>query len=86
MGLKDDLNSKSQTNTFTLSTEDVQFLAHINQYLQSQLDAIQQHIAAAYLNRIVVDKFKMPAGKDYRFNFDPSKESDNLTVTELIEE
>jgi hypothetical protein len=92
MALKDSLNDNQPqggvagpSQTFTLSKEDVQFLAHINAYLQAQLDAIQQHMAASYLNRIAADKFGYAPGKDLRFNFDPTKDTDNLTIQEITE-
>lgn len=81
--LKDSLGGNSKA--VTLSPEEVQHLLHMNQYLQAQLDAIQQHMAGQFLNYVVVHRFDFPPGLDLRFNFDPAKEVDNLTITEFKE-
>lgn len=92
MALKDSLNEdnqggvKGEAKTYTLDPQDIQFLSHLNAYLQSQLDAIQQHVAATFLNHAATTRFGYAPGKDLRFNFDPSKEKDNLTITEITEE
>jgi hypothetical protein len=83
VALKDSLNDSAQT--FTLNPEQVQFLAHVNKFLQSQLDVIQQHFAASFLNYVATNEFKYAPGSDLRFNFDPTKQEDNLVITEVTE-
>lgn len=81
--LKDSLNKPSQT--VTLSAEDKAYLLYINQVLQTELDMLQQRIAARFLNHVAVEKFGFEGGTDLRFNYDPDKDVDNLTITEVRE-
>lgn len=85
MALKDQFNENSNARTFTLDQDDVQMLAHLNQFMQSILNTVQEHVAATFLNHKAVTQFGYERGKDLRFNFDPSKEVDNLTITEITE-
>lgn len=80
MGLKDSIN-EGESGTFTLTAQEVAFLQHMHQYMQSQLDVMQQHFAAGFLNHIATSRLGFGEGADLRFHFDPSKKDDNLTVT-----
>jgi hypothetical protein len=80
--LKDSLSSN--TKTVTLSAEEVNYLTHINQYMQAKLDEIQEHLAGAYLNHLAVSKYGMDAKKDFVFEYHPEKEHGNLTITEKL--
>jgi len=81
--LKDSLNKPSKI--VTLSAEDKAYLLYINQVLQTELDMLQQRMAARFLNHISVEKFGFEGGTDLRFNYDPNKDIDNLMITEVRE-
>ena len=81
--LKDSLNSDTQV--FTLTEADKQFLAHVHAYIQQELDVLQQHFAASFLNHIATTRFGYSGGMDLRFNYDPEKALDNLTITNMTE-
>lgn len=81
--LKDSLNKPSKT--VTLSPEDKAYLQYLNQVLQTELDMLQQRMAARFLNHVSVEKFGFEGGTDLRFNYDPDKDVDNLTITETRE-
>lgn len=80
MGLKDNLNKNSKT--VTVNAEDKSVLEYMNKLLQVELDMVQQRMAARFLNYLAVTKFGFEASNDLRFNYDPEKEVDNLTITE----
>jgi hypothetical protein len=82
--LKDSLNSK--TETVTLSAEEINYLSHMNQYMQAKLDEMQEHFAGLYLNYLAVNKFNMDPRKNFHFEYHPERESNNLTITEKAEE
>ena len=53
-------------------------------YVQSQLDILQERVAVAYLNQLAIDEFGMDPKKDFKFDYHPEKEFDNLNITETI--
>lgn len=81
--LKDSLSSNTQT--VTLSVEEVNYLTHMNQYLQVKLTELQEHFAAQFLSHLAVTKFKMDPNKDFHFEYHPEKEHGNLVITEKLE-
>lgn len=81
--LKDSLNKSSKT--VTISAEDKAYLVYINQVMQTELDMLQQRMAARFLNHLAVTQFGFDGGLDLRFNYDPDKDTDNLTITESRE-
>lgn len=82
-GLKDSLNKKSKT--VTISADDKAVLVYMHQFLQTELDMLQQRMAARFLNYLATEKFGFDGNADLRFNYDPEKEVDNLTITEVRE-
>ena len=80
--LKDSLRDSSKT--VTLTSSQLNFLSNVHNYVQSQLDILQERLAGAYLNQLAVDEFGMDPKKDFIFDFHPEKEHDNLTITEKI--
>jgi hypothetical protein len=81
--LKDSLNNNSKI--VTLAEEDITYLTHLNQYLQTELNAIQQHCAAQFLSYVAITKFGFGDTTNLRFNYQPEKKVDNLTITEVRE-
>lgn len=75
--LKDNI---SQEKTVTLSTTDIYMLNNIHNIVQSELDRLQQVIASSFLQHIAVEKFGCNGDDNLQFSYDPSKESDNLTI------
>lgn len=78
--LKDSLNDNQKT--VTLTPQQVQFLGHINHYLQNTLTQLQEHFAGQYLSYLAATEFGLDANKNFHFEYHPEREYDNLVITE----
>jgi hypothetical protein len=75
--------NKDQSQSFTLTPEDIQFLQDFHMKMQARLDAIQQECAATILHHIAVTRFGYAPNCDLTFNLDMGKEKDNLEIINI---
>ena len=74
------LSGGGSKKKYTMRGDQVIFLQGVNNYVREALEYAQQRIAADYLHNLAITEFGYAPNCDLRFNFDPTKETDNLEI------
>ena len=80
--IKNSLNLEN-TETVTLTQQEIAFLKSTAAYFQEMLDKMQQSMAVEYLKQIAVSRFEYSMNDELEFKLDMNKYSDNLEISKV---
>jgi len=80
--IKNNLNLEN-TETVTLTQQEIAFLKSTAAYFQEMLDKMQQSMAVEYLKQVAVSRFEYNLNDELEFKLDMNKYSDNLEISKV---